>query len=55
MSAVKAMKSVQASGHPDKQRKTGRNMDWYPVLGLALAIFMAVLTYGGIYFHLFDD
>ena len=55
MSAVKAVKSVEASGYPDKEREVARTINWYPVLGAVLAILMAALTYGGIYFHLFDD
>lgn len=54
MSAVKVMKAVEASGHPDKEHEA-RSINWYPVLGVVLVGLSAALTYGAIYFHLFGD
>ncbi len=54
MSAVKVMKAVEASRHPDREHEAGRSINWYPVLGVALVILSAALSYGAIYFHLFD-
>jgi len=51
-----AVPPLEAAAHqPVKERKPGPRFNFYPLLGVLLALVTAVITYGGLFLLLVDD
>ena len=50
-----AVPPLEAVHQPAEERKTAKKFNYYPLLGVLLAIVMAALAYGGLLLFLVDD
>lgn len=50
-----AVKAVHISAQSQSDTAARSSINWYPVMGICLAMLVATLTYGGIYFALLAD
>ncbi|MCS0595237.1 hypothetical protein [Massilia agri] len=50
-----AVPPIEVAHQPAKERKRRPKFSCYPFLGVLLALFTAVLTYGGLFLLLVED